>query len=200
MRVVIVGQKWLACQVLRHCLADGQDVLAVICPPGDSLETEARKLAVPVIEEARRVTADHVPECDVIVAAHAHAFITSQARDQAVHGALGYHPSLLPRHRGRDAIRWALHMREPVTGGTAYWMDDGADTGPVVAQDWCHVRPDDSAADLWRRELGPMGVRLIIKVLSQLGRGESCDGIAQDETLATWEPAFSGRSKVQTGG
>ncbi|TLP70804.1 methionyl-tRNA formyltransferase [Pseudomonas nitroreducens] len=199
MRVVIVGQKWLALQVLRHCVESDQEVAAVICPPGDSLAAEAQRRGLPVIEEARRVTADQVPACDVVLAAHAHAFITAGARGQARLGALGYHPSLLPRHRGRDAIRWALHMREPVTGGSLYWMDDGADTGAVVAQRWCHVRPEDSAADLWRRELGPMGVSLFAETLAALARGEPCTGAAQDEALATWEPAFAPRPLAKDG-
>ena len=54
-------------------------------------------------------------------------------------GVLAYHPSLLPAHRGRDATRWAIHMLERVTGGTVYWMDDGVDTCPLEAQDFCHI-------------------------------------------------------------
>ena len=44
-------------------------------------------------------------------AAHSHDFIGRKTRALSRLGALGYHPSLLPLHRGRDAIRWAVHMR-----------------------------------------------------------------------------------------
>lgn len=37
----------------------------------------------------------------------------------------------------RDAIHRTLPLREPISGGTAYWMDDGADTGPMEMRDWC---------------------------------------------------------------
>ena len=104
-------------------------------------------------------------------------------------GALGYHPSLLPRHRGRDAVRWAIHMGDHVTGGTVYWMDDGADTGPMAAQGWCWVRPGDTAEELWRRDLGPLGVRLFARALGAIEAG--CPlAVPQDPELATWEPAF----------
>jgi methionyl-tRNA formyltransferase len=199
MRVVLVGQKWLAAQLLQQCLQRGVQVLAVLAPepaPGevaDRLEVEAIAAGVPVCRVRGRVKAEHVPSCDVILAAHAHAFIDSSARGQAALGALGYHPSLLPRHRGRDAIRWALHMRDQITGGSLYWMDDGADTGPVVAQDWCHIQPGDTAATLWRRDLAPMGLQLFAQVLGQLLAGDPCEGEPQDSALASWEPAWSDR-------
>lgn len=198
MRVVLIGQKWLAVRLLEQCRELGVEVIKVIAPePGDSaqpdsLERAAVAAGVPVARVGRRVEPGQVPPCDLILAVHAHAFIGGVARAQARLGALGYHPSLLPRHRGKDAIHWALHMREPVTGGTLYWMDDGADTGPIVAQDWCHIRPDDTAAELWRRELAPMGLRLFRRALAQLQAGESCGGVPQDGALATWEPARSG--------
>lgn len=197
MKVVLIGQKWLAAQLLQQCLRQDIEVLGVIAPEPaadevpDRLEVEAIAAGVPVCRVRGRVKAEHVPACDLILAAHAHAFIDGSARTKAAMGALGYHPSLLPRHRGRDAIRWVLHMREPVTGGSLYWMDDGADTGPVVAQDWCHTRPDDTAATLWRRDLAPMGLRLFAHVLNQLREGSPCKGKQQDVALASWEPAWA---------
>lgn len=197
MRVVLVGQKWLAVQLLELCLAQGIEVAQVVAPepgPGcgpDSLERAARTQGIPICRARRCIEANQLPPCDVILAAHAHSFIGAAARAKARLGALGYHPSLLPKHRGRDAIRWALHMREPVTGGSLYWMDDGADTGPGVAQSWCHVRPDDTPASLWHRELAPMGIALFNQVLTRLKAGDRCKGVDQDEALASWEPSWS---------
>ncbi|WP_198420390.1 formyltransferase family protein [Sulfurimicrobium lacus] len=155
------------------------------------LSAAAQQAGIPVEVSRRRVDAAHIPAgVDLIVAAHAHAFITQGARLATRYGALGYHPSLLPRHRGRDAVRWTIHMGDPIAGGTAYWMDDGADTGPIAAQDWCHVRPGDDARTLWRRDLAPMGLRLIEKVLGELDKG-IVTAIPQADYPATWEPAFS---------
>jgi methionyl-tRNA formyltransferase len=129
------------------------------------------------------------------VAAHAHAFITAGARQATRHGSLGYHPSLLPRHRGRDAVRWTIHMGDAIAGGSAYWMDDGADTGPIAAQDWCHVLPGDDARTLWRRDLAPMGLRLLERVLAALDQG-IVTATPQTEAAATWEPAFGAGRKL----
>ena len=183
MRVVIIGQKWLAAELLHQCHCQGYQVIAVSAPGGDRLATEAEAYAIPNLELY------NLPECDIILCAHAHVFISAAVRAKAVHGAYGYHPSLLPRHRGRDAIRWAVHMREAVTGGTVYRMDDGADTGDIAVQDWCHIRPNDTAADLWRRELAPMGLRLFAQLLNAV-RDKQLKLTPQITELATWEPAF----------
>lgn len=191
MRVMIVGQKWFGAEALRLCLARGDDVAAVSAPRvDDRLAAVAVDAGVPLCQVDRRLDAQWAPErLDLILCAHAHVFVTQEARQKARLGALGYHPSLLPRHRGRDAIHWAIHMRDQITGGTAYWLDDGADTGDIAAQDWCWVRPGDTADELWRRDLAPMGLRLLATVLGALDAG-MIPRWPQPDHSATWEPAF----------
>lgn len=187
MRIIIIGQKWLAEQLLQQCLNDGYDVVAVFAPnQNDRLfqaACNAGILAFDVLPPA-----EMLPQSDVILAAYAHVFISQAHRETAKLGAIGYHPSLLPRHRGRDAVRWVVHMGEKITGGTLYQMDDGADTGAILLQDWCHVRPDDTAQTLWQRELALMGLRLFRQYLRDW---QSIQPKVQDETLATFEPAFT---------
>lgn len=196
MRIVIVGQQWMGAEALKLCQRRGDDVLKVIAPGADGEEYDrlyaaAQQAGIPAEVCGRRVDACHIPVgTEIIIAAHAHAFITEGARLASRFGALGYHPSLLPRHRGRDAVRWTVHMRDPIAGGTAYWMDDGADTGPIAAQEWCFVRPDDDARSLWRRELAPMGIRLFERVLNDLGSGFVVSN-PQPSFAATWEPSFT---------
>lgn len=140
---------------------------------------------------------------DLLVMAHHHGWIADADIEAATVGAVGYHPSLLPRHRGRDAVRWTVHMDDPIAGGTVYRLTEGAkeaDAGPIVRQGWCHVRPGWSASDLWREELFPMGVRILadlvpsgewperIQLKVMRSRLEGAED--QDERLATWEPAF----------
>lgn len=190
MQLMLIGQKWLGAETLKLCLARGHTVEAVCTPSTDDrLARLACEHGIAQIT-ATRVQADHVPDgLDLLLCAHAHAFITREARAKARLGALGYHPSLLPRHRGRDAVRWAIHMREAITGGTVYWLDDGADTGPIAAQHWCWIAPDDTAQTLWQRELAPLGLRLIGQTLDALQSGH-IPAVAQDPKLATWEPSF----------
>jgi methionyl-tRNA formyltransferase len=68
-------------------------------------------------------------------------------------------------------------------------MDDGADTGPIAAQEWCWIQPGDTPETLWRRDLAPMGLRLFERVLTDLAAGR-VPSTPQRTELATWEPAF----------
>jgi methionyl-tRNA formyltransferase len=165
-------------------------VACVAAPTGDRLHRAAVDAGVPVADPGRILAASWVPPgTELIVAAHAHSFISRDARRRARLGAIGYHPGLLPRHRGRDAVRWTIHMRDQIAGGSVYWMNDRADGGPIAAQGWCHVRPGDTPELLWRRDLGPMGLRLLGTTLDDIARGRLIKR-PQDEALATWEPAF----------
>ena len=190
MRLMLIGQKWLGASALELLLEKGHDVASVAAPAGDRLHLAAVAAGVPVADPGRILAASWVPPgTDLIVAAHSHSFIRREARERARLGAIGYHPSLLPRHRGRDAVRWTIHMRDQFAGGTVYWMNDRADGWPIAAQDWCHVRDGDTADSLWRRDLGPMGLRLLGRVLDDVAAGRLVMA-PQDEALATWEPAF----------
>src|SRR6185369_2887200 len=80
---------------------------------------------------------------DLLIAAHCHVFIHPELLARVRLGGIAYHPSLLPVHRGRDAIRWAVHMRERVTGGSVYRLDGGVDTGPILEQEHVFIRPGD---------------------------------------------------------
>jgi methionyl-tRNA formyltransferase len=140
--------------------------------------------------EARELRARHIPdETDVIVAAHSHAFIGQTTRSRARVAAIGYHPSLLPLHRGRDAIRWTIRDGDRVAGGTVYHLTDRTDGGPIAAQEHVLVPPHSTAQSLWRDHLAPLGVALLVRVVNDLAGGRRVQ-VSQDERLATWEPAM----------
>jgi len=198
MRLMLVGQKWLGERVLGALRGAGHEVAFVAAPAGDRLALAAADAGIYTGDPGRQLVAGWVPPgVELMVLAHAHCYVTTGARRRARLGAIGYHPSLLPRHRGRDAVRWAIHMRESVTGGTVYWLTDRADAGPIIAQDWCHIRPEDDPTSLWRRELGPMGVRLLSEAVAAVVAGKAA-GVPQNEAMATWEPAFE-RLPLRTG-
>jgi methionyl-tRNA formyltransferase len=191
MKLFIVGQKWFAATLIESL---SKHAITGVATPAkeDRLYINAEEKGIPAVV-SNRLTASEVPtDTDLIICAHVHCFVTSEAINSTRLGAIGYHPSLLPKHRGRDSIRWAIHMNESTTGGTVYWLDEHADKGPIAAQDWCHIRPGDTPQKLWRRDLAPMGIRLLIQVVDHLASGQRV-AIPQDEVLATWEPAFHAR-------
>src|SRR4051794_30366172 len=61
------------------------------------------------------------------------------------------HPALLPAFPGAHAIRDALAAGAGVTGVSVHWVDEGVDTGPVIAQVKVPVEPDDDEESLRAR-------------------------------------------------
>lgn len=195
MKIYLCGQKTFGAETLKMILKKGHEVVGVSAPLEgsagglDRLRAAAQNERIPVMPSGM-LNAETLPVgIDVIVAAHSHDFIGKKTRHKARLGAIGYHPSMLPRHRGRDAVRWAIKMGDAITGGSVYWLTDSVDAGPVAAHDWCFIPPDADASRLWRDQLLPMGVRLLGKVLDDLSRGLVV-AVPQDEALATWEPGW----------
>jgi methionyl-tRNA formyltransferase len=86
--------------------------------------------------------------------------------DIPTHGILNLHPSLLPRHRGASPIPATILAGDAETGVTLFRMDDGMDTGPIVAVEHVSLSGGEDApgleaqlagvaAGLLRRSLGP---------------------------------------------
>jgi len=64
---------------------------------------------------------------------------------------LNVHPSLLPAFPGQRAVEQALAWGVRVTGCTVHFVDEGVDTGPVIAQEAVAVEPDDTPQSLHAR-------------------------------------------------
>ena len=47
---------------------------------------------------------------------------------------IGYHPSPLPRLRGRAALPWTILLNEPITAGSLMWLGDDVDNGDLIDQ------------------------------------------------------------------
>ena len=198
LKILLAGQKRFGRDVFEMIREEGHEVVAAVCPvtpeSPDKLWIAASNTDTPIIR-AGTLTAETCPDCDLIVTAHSHDFIGRRTRLKARLGAIGYHPSLLPLHRGRDAIRWTIRMRERVTGGSVYWLSETVDGGPIAAQQHVFVRPDDDDLELWIRELAPLGVKLLRKVVRDVAAGRIVRQ-PQDPALATWEPSITGSPRL----
>lgn len=86
------------------------------------------------------------------------------------------HPALLPAFPGAHAVRDALAYGVRVTGSTVHLVDDGIDTGPILAQEPVEVRVDDDEATLHER-IKTVERRLLAEVVAAVAlRGVVSDG------------------------
>jgi methionyl-tRNA formyltransferase len=195
MKIGLIGTRWFGAEMFRLLQEAGHDVAVVATNGHDTLAKAAEAAGVPLTirEEPRKVDAADIPAdaLDVIVAAHTHAFVTAGARAKAGIASIGYHPSLLPRHRGMAAVEWTIASRDAIAGGSIYHLSGGMDAGAIAAQDWCFVYPEDDAASLWRRALAPMGLRLLMQVVGDIAARGYADAREQDPKAVTLAPAHA---------
>ncbi len=83
---------------------------------------------------------------------------------------LNTHPALLPAFPGAHAVRDALAYGVKVTGVTVHLVDEGVDTGPVVAQAAVPVLPGDSE-DALRARIQDVERPLYVETVGRLARG-----------------------------
>lgn len=102
-------------------------------------------------------------------------------------GALGVHPSLLPRWRGPDPYFWTLAAGDEATGVTLHRLEEAYDTGNIIAQRRIRVRTEDDAFSLAHRLDGP-SLALLGEAADRLAAGDPLEGRPQDPGPATAAP------------
>lgn len=203
MRIVLIGQAPFGAKTLEALLDIGEDVVAAYTPaerPGakpDSLKEAARDRGIRNIEpktfkdeQVFREFSELRP--DLVVLAFVTSIVPARYSSAAGNGAICYHPSILPRHRGASAINWALIMGDQRTGLTIFWPDDGIDTGPVLLQKEVEIGLQDTAGTLYFNHLFPMGVEAIVESVKLIREGKA-PRIEQDDSKATYEPPCDDR-------
>ncbi len=80
------------------------------------------------------------------------------------------HPALLPSFPGAHGVRDALAHGVKVTGCTVMVVDEGVDTGPILAQAAVAVEPDDDEASLHER-IKAVEQGLLVEWVGRIARG-----------------------------
>jgi len=196
LRVFISGQKFFGAEVLRLCLKMGLDVVGVCCPLDDKYIGRLAKLHGIRIVGAGLLNYDTMPSgVDLGITAHSFDYIGKLTRYKPALGWIGYHPSLLPRHRGRSSIEWAIRFGDFITGGTVFWLNAGVDRGDIERQEYIWIKPKyfqgcpkKAASEMWRGELLPLGVKLIGEALTDISMGV-INRAPQRPEFSTFEPS-----------
>lgn len=98
-------------------------------------------------------------------------------------GAIGFHPTALPRGRGRAPVAWLI-LNEERGAATFFALREGVDDGPIVAQSFFDVGADDDAKSIEGKMLSAERAALDV-VLSGLRKGV-ITATEQDHSVATW--------------
>jgi len=195
MRITLVGSRHFGVTTFNMLRQHGVKIIRVVVADAeDRLATAARavEIEVTIQGDPKLVVAREIAEgTDLIVTAHSHARIDEEALATAKLGGIGYHPSLLPRHRGIAAVEWTIREGDPIAGGTVYHLADRMDAGAIAAQEWVFVKKGETARELWERALAPLGQKLLGEVIDYAKIHKTLPAKPQDEQFATLAPKLS---------
>jgi len=160
-------------------------------PRPSPVKVRAEAHGLPVIQPAKVRTPDFqaaivAASPDVIAVVAYGRILTGSVRQAGRLGAVNLHFSLLPAYRGAAPVQWALARGESVTGVTTFRLDDGLDTGEVLAKRKVPILPGEHAPQLLAR-LAVEGAALLVGTIVGLAAG-SIRPVSQDANFATAAP------------
>jgi methionyl-tRNA formyltransferase len=200
MRVVFMGTPAFVLPVLDVLRSmAGLEVVGVVCPPDRArgrgrlpepppVKGYALECGIPVFqpasfrsEAARAELAAFAP--DVVVVAAYGRLLPREVLDLPRHGCLNLHPSLLPSHRGPTPVPTAILEADTRTGVSLMLLDEGMDTGPVIARAEVTLHGRETSEGL-TGELFHLGAGLLQANLGSWVRRELIAEV-QDDSQAT---------------
>jgi len=206
LKLAIFGQAPVAVDCIDRLLAAGHEIAAVYAPEDgsrpDQLAARARELGLAVFQRRyfKKKTGEPIAAAladyeqlgvDLNVMASFTYFLPPEMTDAPTHGSICYHPSLLPRYRGGNALQWQIIDGEPEVGVSIFVPDTGVDTGQVVVQKGgVEIGPEDTIGTLFFNKLGPLGVDAMVEAVVAIDAGTAAPW-TQDEAKATHQGLVS---------
>jgi methionyl-tRNA formyltransferase len=199
LKLAVFGQAAFGRDVLARLIEAGHSIVGVYTPPEgrrpDPLAAEAESNALRLFRHKRfRRMGAPIPElvdehralgADLNVLAFVTVILPSEIVDGPPHGSLCFHPSLLPKYRGGNALAWQIIEGEAETGVSVFRPDAGVDTGPLVVQrGGVAIRDHHTAASLYFDELYALGVDAMVEAVGRVADGSARYEV-QDEAAAS---------------
>lgn len=110
--------------------------------------------------------------------------ISKEIINSAKHGCVGTHPALLPKNRGRAPIAWHFINNEIEGGISLFYLNPGADNGPIIAQEKFSILPTDNASSYYAK-ITKLGARLLLDNFDAIDNG-TASSTPQDDSKATY--------------
>ncbi len=201
MRVIFWGSPQIAvAPLLTICESSRHQVVAVVCQPdrpkgrgrklsAPPVKVAARRLGLPVIqpdrprgEEFLAELSSFQPDISVVVA-YGH-ILRPQVLELPPKGSINLHASILPAWRGAAPIQRAVAAGDTEGGLTVIQMDQGMDSGNIIAMHRMTIGQSETSGELASR-MSEAGGPLLVDTLDHIERGE-IEPLAQDHSLATF--------------
>ena len=185
MKIIFMGTPDFAVGTLRSLAEAGHEITLVVSQPDKPkgrghamvptpVKAVAEELGIPVFQPVKIREAKDVlekTEADVCVVAAFGQIIPASILHMKKYGCINVHASLLPKYRGAAPIQWAVIDGEKESGVTIMQMDEGLDTGDMLAKVIVPLDEKETGGSLFDK-LSEAGGRLCVETLAKLEKGE----------------------------
>ena len=185
MKIIFMGTPDFAVGTLRALAEAGHEITLVVSQPDKPkgrghamvptpVKAVAEELGIPVFQPVKIREAKDVlekTEADVCVVAAFGQIIPASILHMKKYGCINVHASLLPKYRGAAPIQWAVIDGEKESGVTIMQMDEGLDTGDMLAKAIVPLDEKETGGSLFDK-LSEAGGRLCVETLAKLEKGE----------------------------
>ena len=200
MKIMFMGTPEISATCLKRLLDDGHEVTSVVTredkPRGRKMvmtptvvKTLALEKSIPVYtpstlrdEAFASLLSEISPELIVVVAYG--KILPKSVIDFPKYGCINLHVSLLPKYRGAAPMQRAIMEGEGETGVTVMYMDEGLDTGDIIAKEIFPINSTDDFEAIHDRS-ADIGSALLSKTVFEIEKG-NIDREKQDDALATY--------------
>lgn len=198
MRIVLVGAVESTHTAFHALLSAGVLPVALVTLPREALDRHsdavdladlADRAGVPLVFSTDVNTPQTLARLralkpDLIFVVGWSQICRAEFRSMARHGCIGFHPSALPRLRGRAVIPWTILTRQDTTGSTFFFLDEGVDSGDIIAQSLFPLDEQETARTLYDKHLASIAA-LLPEIVSQFEQ-QNPRRIPQDESRASY--------------
>ena len=185
MKIIFMGTPDFAVGTLRSLAEAGHEITLVVSQPDKPkgrghamvptpVKVVAEELGIPVFQPVKIREAKDVlekTEADVCVVSAFGQIIPASILHMKKYGCINVHASLLPKYRGAAPIQWAVIDGEKESGVTIMQMDEGLDTGDMLAKAIVPLDEKETGGSLFDK-LSEAGGRLCVETLAKLEKGE----------------------------
>ncbi len=200
MKIMFMGTPEISAICLEALVAYGHDVVAVVTgedkPRGRKMimtptatKIKAQELGIPVYTPStlrdssfESLLSEIAPELIAVVAYG--KILPPSVIHYPKHGCINLHVSLLPKYRGAAPMQRAIMNGESETGVTIMYMDEGLDTGDIIAVEKFPINAIDDFEAIHDRS-ADIGSRLLAETIAEIEAGRAVR-VPQDDSLSCY--------------
>jgi methionyl-tRNA formyltransferase len=177
-------------ELVKNIIENGYQISCIILPAEKKfkyksidLEKYAKKSNLNVLRVLKDEILNKTTEIDYnIIFSCGYPFILNNEILKSAQYAVNFHPTLLPKHRGKY-LHYILIDGDKHSGVTAHIMDSGIDTGPIVGQKSFNVSRFDTVKSLYRKS-SKLELKLAVEILDSISK-DHLKMVAQDNSKAS---------------